>query len=107
MQFNDNRAEVALLPNSILITGWNGFLGSYICTAFEEAKISMIRCGRARGSDLLCDLETASPIIPNHVDYIVHSAGLAHVNQKVSKRHRHSKPTKWAESKVCKVVRSG
>ncbi|MFK8078013.1 MAG: NAD-dependent epimerase/dehydratase family protein [Granulosicoccus sp.] len=64
------------MTSKTLITGWNGFFGSILCKAQESFNISLVRCGRVKGSDVTCDLSKAVPQIPDTVDRVIHSAGV-------------------------------
>lgn len=63
---------------NILLTGSNGFLGSYL-----ERKLSsdFFVCTLSRSnSDVNCDLSKTIPMFNQVFDLVIHAAGLAHVN---------------------------
>ena len=60
----------------ILITGSNGFLGSYIYNFLKESDIKTLN---RSNSDYNCDLSLDIPILNNKFDLVIHSAGLAHI----------------------------
>lgn len=61
----------------ILLTGANGFLGSFIKAALET-KGNLISLGTSHNNNIVCDLSNNIPEIPN-VDVVIHAAGRAHV----------------------------
>jgi nucleoside-diphosphate-sugar epimerase len=66
----------------ILLTGSSGFLGSNL---FELLKSNneIFTLGRNQGS-YVCDLSTTKFKLNNSVDFVIHSAGLAHITPKTN-----------------------
>lgn len=63
------------MGNKILLTGANGFLGSFIMKEFENYNIK----GLSRGhSDINVDLSKLSPVFNDSFDLVIHAAGKAH-----------------------------
>lgn len=64
---------------SILVTGSNGFLGNYVCKAFNEKKIVFDTIGRNSASNVIFDFEKdKNLILNNQYSSVVHIAGKAH-----------------------------
>lgn len=61
--------------DKLLITGGSGFLGSLIR---EQIKTKSITVGRNEKSDIICDLSSSIPLIPD-IDVVLHIAGMAHI----------------------------
>jgi len=70
----------------VLVTGWNGFLGGYLCDAIVTNGGTLVRCGRVQESDVRCDLSETIPLLPDTIDNVIHAAGLAHKPSKESDR---------------------
>jgi len=71
--------SVKLSANAqVLVTGWNGFLGSYLCNALSSNGDLVVRCGRVAESDVRCDLAETAPVLPRNISTAVHAAGVAH-----------------------------
>lgn len=64
---------------NILLTGGNGFLGSYIKKSLFDHHIKIL--GRSN-ADFEIDLENAIPKFNSPFDIVIHSAGMAHVSSK-------------------------
>lgn len=58
-----------------LITGWNGFLGSTICSNLD---FNFTTLGRNQSSNIVCDLSKEIPRIDKSFDLVIHAAGKAH-----------------------------
>ncbi len=58
----------------ILLTGANGFLGTYLKKALPGEVITL---GRSKANKISCAIEIAIPTLPR-VDMVIHNAGLAH-----------------------------
>ena len=67
-----------------LITGASGFLGRYL---IEGLDFPVIKLGRGKSNDVICDLASSIPQIPQ-VDQVIHNAGLAHMLPKNSEQER-------------------
>jgi nucleoside-diphosphate-sugar epimerase len=64
---------------NILITGSNGFLGNYICDAFNEKKVAFDTIGRNSSNNIIFDFEKDNNLIlKNQYSSVVHVAGKAH-----------------------------
>ena len=63
---------------NILITGANGFLGSYLVSFFNKKKYNEIIIGRSENSDIRCDLALEIPYLSIDFDLLIHCAGKAH-----------------------------
>ena len=63
---------------NILITGANGFLGSYLVSFFNKKKYNVITIGRSGNSDIRCDLALEIPYLSIDFDLLIHCAGKAH-----------------------------
>jgi nucleoside-diphosphate-sugar epimerase len=64
---------------NILITGSNGFLGKYICDAFNEKKVAYDNIGRNSYNNIIFDFEKDNNLILNNLySSVVHIAGKAH-----------------------------
>ena len=59
----------------VLLTGWNGFLGSYLAKEFEE---NIVKLGRSNLSDICLDLSHEIPVL-SKVTLVIHAAGKAHI----------------------------
>ncbi len=64
---------------TVLITGANGFLGSHIKRSWENRGHETIEIGRSAQNQIQCDLSNEIPVLPKVIDYVIHSAGKAHV----------------------------
>ncbi len=69
---------------STLITGASGFLGRYLLEGLDSP---VIKLGRGKSNDVICDLASNIPQIPQ-VDQVIHNAGLAHILPKNSAEER-------------------
>ena len=64
---------------NILITGSNGFLGNYVCDAFNEKKVVYDTIGRNSANNIIFDFEKdINLILKNQYSSVVHVAGKAH-----------------------------
>ncbi|CAN5668236.1 NAD-dependent epimerase/dehydratase family protein [soil metagenome] len=70
----------------ILLTGANGFVGMVFQECWK-AEHEIARLGRDKNSDVICDLSTQIPLVPE-IDCVVHAAGKAHVVPKNEKEAR-------------------
>jgi len=76
----------------ILLTGYNGFLGKYLLTHFEQLNKRVIKIGRGIDNDWFLDFEKCKGVIPpgsipsNNIDQLIHAAGLAHFVPKNDKQ---------------------
>ena len=61
----------------VLITGANGFLGSYITEAYTQQN-NVLKLGRSDDNDIIADLGTGTFDLPE-VSTVIHNAGKAHV----------------------------
>ncbi|WP_299066007.1 NAD(P)-dependent oxidoreductase [uncultured Polaribacter sp.] len=62
----------------VLLTGFSGFLGNTILDFLENNKYEVVKVGRNKNADILCDLSINSfPEV--EADYVIHVAGKAHV----------------------------
>lgn len=62
----------------VLLTGFSGFLGNTILDFLENNKYEVVKVGRNKKADILCDLSINSfPEV--EADYVIHVAGKAHV----------------------------
>lgn len=59
----------------VLLTGWNGFLGSYLA---KELGKNIITLGRSHLSDICSDLSDGIPVL-SKVELVIHAAGKAHI----------------------------
>lgn len=64
------------MTTSTLVTGWNGFFGSILCSKLDANGESLVRCGRVEGSDIKADLALAVPVIKDDIHRVIHSAGV-------------------------------
>lgn len=62
---------------NILLTGHSGFLGSHIKPCLIGKDYNIIKVGRRKDSDIICDLGAESFEAKN-IDYVIHAAGKAH-----------------------------
>jgi nucleoside-diphosphate-sugar epimerase len=67
----------------ILLTGWNGFLGTYLRDHLNGSYVNLVTLGRSVNSDLLFDISKTIPTFLNDFDVVIHAAGKAHSFQKV------------------------
>lgn len=58
----------------VLLTGASGFLGNYLIAGLRSPVVTL---GRGKQNDIICDLSSQIPIIPQ-VEMVIHNAGLAH-----------------------------
>lgn len=64
---------------SFLVTGSNGFLGNYVCKAFNEKRIAYDTIGRNSANNVIFDFEKDKNLILNNkYSSVVHIAGKAH-----------------------------
>lgn len=64
---------------SILITGSKGFLGNYVCDAFNEKKIAFDTIGRNSSNNIIFDFEKDNNLnLKNQYSSVFHIAGKAH-----------------------------
>jgi nucleoside-diphosphate-sugar epimerase len=64
---------------SFLVTGNNGFLGKYVCEAFNEKKIVYDTIGRNSSNNIIFDFEKDNNLIfKNQYSSVIHIAGKAH-----------------------------
>ena len=64
------------MTSNTLVTGWNGFFGSILCSKLDTQDAHIVRCGRVDGSDIKADLALAVPDIPDNVNRVFHVAGV-------------------------------
>jgi len=64
------------VTSNTIITGWNGFFGSILCSKLDAVDSTIIRCGRANGSDIKADLALSVPEITSPINRVIHSAGV-------------------------------
>lgn len=64
------------MKKNTLVTGWNGFFGSILCSKLEANGSRIVRCGRVEGSDIKADLALSVPVIKDNVHRVVHAAGV-------------------------------
>lgn len=62
----------------ILLTGYSGFLGSIILDFLENNNYEVIKVGRNKKADIICDL-SIKQIENVEVDIVIHAAGKAHI----------------------------
>jgi len=62
---------------NILLTGHSGFLGSHIKSVLRIKGYNIVKLGRSKDSDIICDLGDESFQCEN-IDYVIHAAGKAH-----------------------------
>ncbi|MDF4204142.1 NAD-dependent epimerase/dehydratase family protein [Maribacter sp. SA7] len=62
----------------VLITGGNGFLGSYFVKHWSGKGNDVLTLGRGDNSDIRCDIKAEVPKIEQDIDYVIHIAGKAH-----------------------------
>ncbi|WP_291967375.1 NAD-dependent epimerase/dehydratase family protein [Maribacter sp.] len=62
----------------VLITGGNGFLGSYFVKHWSGKGHDVLTLGRGDNSDIRCDIKAEVPEIEQDIDYVIHIAGKAH-----------------------------
>jgi GlcNAc-P-P-Und epimerase len=67
----------------ILITGGNGFIGSYLRKDFQKKDMIVKTLGRGKGNDYQVDLSEESIEIKEQFDMIIHTASIVH-------NHNHS-----------------
>lgn len=63
---------------NILLTGSSGFLGSILLENLSDN--NKIHTLNRTSGDIICDLSKEQPSFTNNYDCVIHSAGLAHVN---------------------------
>lgn len=64
---------------NILITGSNGFLGNYVCDAFNKKKVAYDTIGRNSKNNIIFDFEKDNNLnLKNQYSSVVHIAGKAH-----------------------------
>ncbi len=61
----------------VLLTGYSGFLGSYILSLLDKRGIKVTTIGRGKHADLSFDLAKNIDTIPE-VERVIHCAGMAH-----------------------------
>lgn len=62
----------------VLITGGNGFLGTYFVEQWKSQGHEIYTLGRAETNDIKDDLKNSIPRIIQQIDYVIHIAGKAH-----------------------------
>ena len=67
--------------SNILLTGHSGFLGTYIKSFLRDKGHNIIKLGRSRNSDIICDLGKET-FQSKNMDYVIHVAGKAHLTPK-------------------------
>jgi GlcNAc-P-P-Und epimerase len=65
------------MPTSFLLTGASGFLGRIICQQLSPQH-TITTLGRKEENNVICDLATTIPIIPQPINVVIHAAGKAH-----------------------------
>jgi nucleoside-diphosphate-sugar epimerase len=63
------------LTSSTLVTGWNDFFGSILCSRLDRKTEVTARCGRVEGSKIKADLAASAPDIKGHLKRVIHLAG--------------------------------
>jgi nucleoside-diphosphate-sugar epimerase len=64
------------VTKNTLVTGWNGFFGSILCSKLDAHGTPIVRCGRVHGSDIKADLALSAPKISGDLKRVIHSAGV-------------------------------
>ena len=64
----------------VLISGSNGFVGSYLKKNFLKEGHAVVSIGKSSLNDYSIDLENASIDLNNFYDLIIHTAGIVHDN---------------------------
>ena len=67
---------------NILLTGSSGFLGSILLENLSDNN-NINTLNRTSG-DIICDLSNERPLFNDIYECVIHAAGLAHVNNKLS-----------------------
>lgn len=62
----------------IIVTGLSGFLGRSIIRENLNFKHEVFGIGRSKSNNVVCNLDSEIPLIPNDTDIIIHAAGKAH-----------------------------
>lgn len=62
----------------VLLTGFSGFLGSHILEFLENKKYDVIKVGRNKAADIVCDL-SKDRFLKVDADVVIHVAGKAHI----------------------------
>ena len=64
--------------SNVLLTGHSGFLGGYIKSYLNTKGYNVIKVGRSKDSDIVCNLAMET-FESQNIDYVIHAAGKAHV----------------------------
>ncbi|MBX9734180.1 MAG: NAD-dependent epimerase/dehydratase family protein [Chitinophagaceae bacterium] len=71
---------------SFLLTGFNGFLGSFIQEfILSNSLYELTRIGRSHMADMICDIVNEVPTFKQRYDVVIHAAGKAHQTPKNEK----------------------
>ncbi|MCC6721094.1 MAG: NAD-dependent epimerase/dehydratase family protein [Bacteroidia bacterium] len=73
--------------NRVLLTGANGFLGTYIEKELRKQNYSITTLGR-KNSIINIDLSKEVPLFSENINIVIHSAGKAHVIPKTEKEKK-------------------
>lgn len=76
------------MPNHILLTGAQGFLGTYIQKSLANAGYNVDTLGRGAGNSVVCDLGKEQPILTQQYQAVVHAAGKAHMVPKTEEEKK-------------------
>lgn len=73
----------------ILITGGSGFLGKYLLLTCKKEELRPVTIGRSLSNDVVCDLTTTVPCIPEkEIEKVIFAAGKAHIVPKNEREKR-------------------
>ncbi len=73
---------------NILLTGAQGFLGTYIQKSLISAGFNVDKLGRSAGNTVVCDLGKEQPVLNKPYSVVVHAAGKAHMIPKTDEEKK-------------------
>jgi len=86
-----------------LITGYSGFLGSYILEALRHNHFYVVKIGRSKNADIHWDFFSDDIFIPKS-DVFVHCAGLAHQVAKNNLDSEFFRVNELATINICRAI---
>ena len=72
----------------ILISGSNGFIGSFLLKEFRKEDHQVVTLGKNKNNDFILNLRKSSTAITGHFNLIIHCASIVHNDIHASKKDR-------------------